>query len=177
MSRYKVKSTLLGQLFKRFQTLLGQLFIRLIFAYFGHTSAKGVFGGWKAVFGAKSGVWGRKAVFGGGVKACLGYIYFLLTKVPGRDKAGPACPGESSLTKTTWRPLLYSVISPPKFKFTIQHSSLLFNIQVYYSKFMFTILIYIDGNHKLIIKFTKLLNVFKLLNIIIVIIKMYLSYL
>ena len=35
---------------------------------------------------------------------------------------------------------------------------------------------HINGNHKLI-KFTKLLNVFKLLNIIIVIIKMYLSYL
>ena len=81
MSRYKVKSTLLGQLFKRFQTLLGQLFIRLIFAYFGHTSAKGVFGGWKAVFGAKSGVWGRKAVFGGG-KGVFGVYIFFVNKSP-----------------------------------------------------------------------------------------------
>ena len=48
---------------------------------------------------AKSGVWGRKEVFGG-VKGCLGYIFFS-TKVPGRDKAGPACPGESRLTNTT----------------------------------------------------------------------------
>ena len=52
------------------------------------------------MFGAQKGVWGRKAVFGG-VKVCLGYIYFLLTNVPGRDKAGPACPGDSGLTKTT----------------------------------------------------------------------------
>ena len=34
----------------------------------------------RGVCGEK-GVWGRKAVFGG-VKVCLGYIYFLLTNVP-----------------------------------------------------------------------------------------------
>ena len=53
------------------------------------------------------GCWGkkgclvRKAVFGG-IKGCLGYIYiFFSTKVPGKDKAGPACPGESRSTNTT----------------------------------------------------------------------------
>ena len=37
-------------------------------------------------------MFGAKAVFG---------IYFFSTKVPGRDKAGPACPGESRLTNAT----------------------------------------------------------------------------
>ena len=48
---------------------------------------KGGVWGEKGCLVAKSGIWGRKRVFGI-------YIFFS-TKVPGRDKACPACPGES----------------------------------------------------------------------------------
>ena len=52
---------------------------------------RGVWGE-KGCLVAKSGIWGRKGVFGI-------YIYIFFNK--SRDKAGPACPGESRLTNTT----------------------------------------------------------------------------
>ena len=48
---------------------------------------------------SQKGIWGQKGEFGGR-KGVFG-IYFFSTKVPGRDKAGPACPGESRLTNAT----------------------------------------------------------------------------
>ena len=138
----------------------------------------------------KSGVWGEKRCLGaksgvwGGGKGVFGVYIFFVNKSPWEGQSRSRVSRRVQFDKNNLTPSPIQRYIAPKiqvyystFKFTIQHSSLLFNIQVYYSKFMFTILIYIDGNHKLIIKFTKLLNVFKLLNIIIVIIKMYLSYL